>query len=189
MIQGFAFYELLNVKKMGTVQAPVHTAHHPLNTPQLFSQSLYNAPACKRLISKTFFPHEVVSLIEATFTSKDQVKMICDLRGDDAQTFIDVIHEVRSVLLHFRPRSDHLTRFGSFVSNFHLPLIRLWISRISHHGSRRSVYVLYAGYAATRLCFRNHCKSHYVTIDWIPRCIMVGMLMCGRVNMKAAVLQ
>lgn len=30
--------------------------------------------------------------------SKDEVEMVRDLRGDDAQTFIDVIHEVRSVL-------------------------------------------------------------------------------------------
>jgi hypothetical protein len=34
--------------------------------------------------------------------SKDEVRMVRDLRGDDAQTLIDVIHEVRSVL--FLPR-------------------------------------------------------------------------------------
>jgi hypothetical protein len=30
--------------------------------------------------------------------SKDEVRMVRDLGGDDAQTFIDVIHEVRSAL-------------------------------------------------------------------------------------------
>ena len=57
-----------------------------------------DAPACKRLISRTLSPQEVTSLIEAIFTSKDEVKMVRDLRGDDAQTFIDVIHEVCTTL-------------------------------------------------------------------------------------------
>ena len=57
-----------------------------------------NIPACKRLISRTSPPHEIISLIKAIFASKDELKMIRDLRGDDAQTFIDVMHEVRSAL-------------------------------------------------------------------------------------------
>jgi hypothetical protein len=61
-----------------------------------------HAPACRRIIGRSFFPHEVISLIEAIFTSRDEVKMIGYLRGGDAQTFIDVIHGVRSALLHFR---------------------------------------------------------------------------------------
>jgi len=55
----------------------------------------FDAPACKRLISHTLLPHEVISLIETIFASKDEVKTIRGLRGVDAQTFIDVIHEVR----------------------------------------------------------------------------------------------
>ena len=55
-----------------------------------------DAPACKRLISRSFSPQQVTSLIEAIFTSKDEIAMIRDLRGDDAQTFVDVINEVRS---------------------------------------------------------------------------------------------
>jgi len=53
--------------------------------------------ACKRLIGRAFSPQEVTSLIEAIFMSEDEVKMVRDLREDDAQTFIDVIHEVCSV--------------------------------------------------------------------------------------------
>ena len=77
------------------------------------------APACKRLITRTFSPQEVTSLIEAIFVSEDEVKMVRDLRGDDAQTFIDVIHEVRSVL--FFPRHSliacllPLLRFRTFA--------------------------------------------------------------------------
>ena len=52
------------------------------------------APACRRLISHAP-PHEVISLIETIFTSREEVKTIGYLRGDDAQTFIDVTHEVR----------------------------------------------------------------------------------------------
>jgi hypothetical protein len=59
----------------------------------------YDSPAWKRLIGCAFLPHEVIALIEAVFTSKDEVKMICDLRGDDAQIFINKIHEVCSLFL------------------------------------------------------------------------------------------
>lgn len=69
----------------------------PINRHSILVDS--STPAWKRLISYTLLPHEIISLIETIFTSKDEVKAICDLRGDDAQTFINVIHEVRS----FRP--------------------------------------------------------------------------------------
>jgi hypothetical protein len=61
-----------------------------------------NVSACKRLtsLSHAHLPHEVISLIEAVFKSKDEVKMIGHLRRDDAQTFIDVIHKVRLHPLH-----------------------------------------------------------------------------------------
>jgi len=53
-------------------------------------------PVWKRLASRTFLPHEVVSLVEAALVSEDGVKVIGNLCGDDAQNFIDVIHEVPS---------------------------------------------------------------------------------------------
>ena len=59
--------------------------------------------ACKRLISRaSLLPYDIIPLIEAIFTSKDEAKMIGDLRGDDAQTFVDVVHEVFSVFFHLR---------------------------------------------------------------------------------------
>ena len=64
----------------------------------------FGAPACRRLISRTFFPHQVISLIAAIFTSRDEVEAIGCLRGDNAQTFIDVVHEVRLHAPHFRGR-------------------------------------------------------------------------------------
>ncbi|KAF9646803.1 kinase-like protein [Thelephora ganbajun] len=53
----------------------------------------FDGSVCKRLITHDFSQHEVVPLIEAIFSSQDEVKMIGYLRGDDAQTFIDVIDE------------------------------------------------------------------------------------------------
>jgi len=45
---------------------------------------------------------EIIPLIETTFTSQDEAKMINDLRGDEAQAFIDMLHKVRaSALVHF----------------------------------------------------------------------------------------
>jgi hypothetical protein len=61
-----------------------------------------HAPACRRIINHSFFPYEVISLIEAIFASKDEVKMIGYLRRGDAQTFIDVIHGILSAFFHFR---------------------------------------------------------------------------------------
>jgi hypothetical protein len=83
-----------------------------------------DASACKRLISHAYLPHEAISLIEAVFKSKDEINTIGYLRGDDAQTFIDVIHKVR---LHpLLPRHGLITfTFLGFVAfEFHLPLIR-----------------------------------------------------------------
>ena len=72
-------------------------------------------PAWKRLASRAFLPREVVSLIEAILMSGDEVKMIGNLCGDDAQSFIDVIHEVP---LHSFPRRGLTTLiyFGSLAS-------------------------------------------------------------------------
>jgi len=72
--------------------------------------------ACRRLISHTFSPHEIVSLIQVIFTSKAEINIIRDLRGDDAQTFIDVVHGVRPHFFLSFPR--HLL-IGTFA--FGLP--------------------------------------------------------------------
>jgi len=53
------------------------------------------APACRRLISLAFTTHEVISLIEAIFADKEEVRMVRGLRGNAAQTFIEVVHGVR----------------------------------------------------------------------------------------------
>ena len=58
--------------------------------------------ACRRLISRAFSPHELPSLIEGIFTKKDEVKMIGSLDRVAAQSFIDVVHEVRHAALHLR---------------------------------------------------------------------------------------
>jgi len=84
-----------------------------------------DVPACKRLISRTPSPQEVTSLIEAIFTSKEEVKMVRDLRGDDAQTFVDVIHEVCFVLSFSR---------RSLITYF-LPLLRSRTSTFRRSGS------------------------------------------------------
>ena len=73
-------------------------------TPGLYVPANSDVPACKRLtsLSHPYFPHEVISLIEAVFKSKDKVKKVDHLRGDDSQTFVDVIHEVCLHPLYFR---------------------------------------------------------------------------------------
>jgi len=59
-----------------------------------------NTPACERLIRRAFAPHELPSLIEEFFSSKDSGDTIGHLLGDDTQAFIDVIDEARSTFAH-----------------------------------------------------------------------------------------
>ena len=53
------------------------------------------APACKRLIDRRFLPHEVLSLIGTFLASKVEAEVVDSLHRQDAQTFVDVVHEVR----------------------------------------------------------------------------------------------
>jgi hypothetical protein len=56
-------------------------------------------PAWKLLISHTLATHERISLITAIFSDNDQVDMVENLSGDDAQNFIDVVDEVSTCTL------------------------------------------------------------------------------------------
>ena len=58
-----------------------------------------DTPAWKSLISRPLTPSDVISLIGMIFISKDEVKTVFNLRGNDAQAFVDVIHEVCFVSL------------------------------------------------------------------------------------------
>ena len=62
----------------------------------------FNTPAWKCLITRSLPPSEIISLIGTIFVSKDEVKTVCTLRGNDAQAFVDAIHDVRFVFLHSR---------------------------------------------------------------------------------------
>jgi len=53
-------------------------------------------PAWKRLIGHTLATHERISLIATIFSDPNQVEMVGELSGDDAQSFIDAIDEVSS---------------------------------------------------------------------------------------------
>lgn len=79
-------------------------------------------PAWKRLIGHTLPPREVISFIGTIFTNKDEIKMICDLRENNAQSFINVIHEVCPVLI-------------TLFTSFSICPSRPWISLISHRAS------------------------------------------------------
>ena len=82
--------------------------HSPNNTNPVSNPTNLDVPACKHLIGHATSPHQTIPLIEAIFTSKDEVKLIRELHGDDAQTFIDVIYKVCSALFPFKTQSDYL---------------------------------------------------------------------------------
>jgi len=82
-------------------------AHNPAfmtySTPDSSTPVGPSEPAWGCLASRAFLPHEVIPLIEAILMSEDEVKMVGNLCGDDAQKFVDVIHEVSpSQFLHSR---------------------------------------------------------------------------------------
>ena len=85
------------------------------------------APACRRLISHAFSPHEVISLIEAALPSEEEIEMILDFRGDDAQSFVDVVHEVHLHIPSFLVHTVLITFLPFLPSplNSRLPLIRI----------------------------------------------------------------
>ena len=59
-------------------------------------------PAWRRLISHSLTAEERISLITTISLDDDQVKMVEQLSGDDAQTFVDVIDEVSFLPLPHR---------------------------------------------------------------------------------------
>lgn len=62
----------------------------------------FNAAACARLIERAFALHELPSLIDEIFSRKDVGDTIRRLPGDGAQSFVDVIDEVRSTFSYYR---------------------------------------------------------------------------------------
>lgn len=74
--------------------------------------------ACKRLISCTHSQQQIVQLLEEIFTSKEELKMIGSLHGDEAQIFIDTLDQVRSV--PFISRNDLITVFLFYFLAFKL---------------------------------------------------------------------
>ena len=53
-----------------------------------------NTPVWKRLISNTLTMDEHVALIATVFSDDNEVKMVENLSGDDAQALIDVMDKV-----------------------------------------------------------------------------------------------
>ena len=76
---------------------PEHVASSPNSDPPIID---LETSACRRLIDRTYSPHELVPLIEEIFTRKQEIMIFAWFGRDATQTFIDVVHEVRSAVLH-----------------------------------------------------------------------------------------
>ena len=81
-----------------SLASPARTFHVTLTALRFILLSQFNSPACQRLINRAFTPYELPSLIEAVFSSVDEVDTVRCLCGDDAQTFVDVIDQAGSSL-------------------------------------------------------------------------------------------
>ena len=72
----------------------------------LFLSLGFNTTACSRLIRGNFTQRELPSLIDAILSSKDEGDTVHCLPGEDAQIFIDVINEARSIPARCRKSFD-----------------------------------------------------------------------------------
>ena len=63
--------------------------------PPIRTFSYPGTPAWKHIIGRIFSSHGVISLTEEIFVDEEEIRILGGLRGDDGQTFIDVILEVR----------------------------------------------------------------------------------------------
>ena len=70
---------------------------HDLTLRQYFSLTagLSYPPALKRFISHRPAPHWRIPLITTIFADRNEVEAVKQLCGDDAQTFVDLVDEVR----------------------------------------------------------------------------------------------
>lgn len=56
-------------------------------------------PAWKRLIDRPFYLDKQVSLTTHIFSDRDETETVRHLRGDDAQSFVDVVDQVISPII------------------------------------------------------------------------------------------
>ena len=66
--------------------------------PRVYSE----LPAWKRLISPTLSAHDRISLITSIFLDRNEVEVVGNLSGYDAQTYVNVVNEVS---IHILPPS------------------------------------------------------------------------------------
>jgi len=137
-----------------------------------------NLPAWKRLISHPPAQSERAPLITAIFADNNEVEMVRNLCGDDAQTFVDLVDEVR--LCSLSPLKHGLV---DLQSEFYPLSVRCWI--VSHRNFARDVHALYTGFAAAKPYFRNRWQSRFVIIQRKAPCAMAGSRTYGRVSIKA----
>ena len=56
-------------------------------------------PAWKRLIDHLLAPDEQISLITDIFSDRDETEIVKHLRGEDAQSFVDLIDQVNPLVI------------------------------------------------------------------------------------------
>jgi len=80
----------------GNIPGGYHARHDPtLHQPLFLIADPIKIPAWKRLASPTITTDERISLITGIFSDHKEIELVRNLCGDDAQTFIDLVDEVR----------------------------------------------------------------------------------------------
>jgi len=116
---------------IGGQQAPLDAADlacpgPPLSPPDSPIPPSIDSPAWTRLISCPLTAHERTSLIADLFSSHVEIEAMGHIGGEDAQTFVDMIYEVRSNPL-ISPKSNP-------TDSVCISPIRRWIASTPCHG-------------------------------------------------------
>ena len=134
------------------------------------------------MISHNLTMGERVFLNTTIFLDHNQVEMVGQLSGNDAQTFVDAID-----LVNRRTISCSRDELTDFDTGLRVLSIRCWItSDQKFAGGAAAIYTLFV---AAKPCFQDRWQFHFVMTQRRTHFAMVDLRTCGRVDIKAGRLQ
>jgi len=109
---------------------PPRDTNHP-SGPPLISDS--DRRALRRLVDRAVPQDELISVIGTIVSNVKAANIVTELKGNDAQTFADIIDEACH---HVIPSLKN--QFVDLRFNFPILVVRRWVASISQHESERN---------------------------------------------------
>ena len=136
--------------------------------------------ALQRLVSHAVPQGELPTVVETIVSNMKAADIVECVEEGNAQAFIDAMdqaccHPIPSLGICFT---------DIYISTL-FPLIRRWITSISHRESGGNARNRYTRRAPVTLCFQGRCISNYQRLPWMPPCTGVGLETCSNFNIVA----